>query len=222
MRGVGRCMAWNNESRRHSLSRKGIKTAGILDNMQKEVQSISKPTSEKPSSYPEWRTPEQFLPEIQADINQDQETLVQLDYWNRGKTDHGTLNELIERGTRDDLTFQIIDLTSEEYENAIQYGFEIDEDIKWRTDEDKLKKLLKVIRKGKKLNIPYLKYSIHPSFHDHNKTIGDFSQEGHHRSIISDMIGKETIPVLVAYPYNEKYQPLITRYMHPDIRGKVL
>jgi len=213
-------MVWKGESRRHSLARKGIRTTnGILDDIHKEVQALPQSKNNDNSKFGKWRSPEVFMPEIQAEIDKDEEFLKQLDYWNMDKTDHGILNDLLSNGQDGVLTYQIVQLTPQEYEDAIQYGFNKEySDIKWRIDEHKLKGLLERIKDGKKVRLPYLYYGIYRAFGDHTKILGDFSQEGHHRAIISGMMGKETIPVMIAYPKSKGYQELVKQYMNPDIQ----
>lgn len=207
---------WYGNKYSHSLASKGIKSRGILEDISSEVNSfeIEKKQVKK---YPKFRHYKDFLPEIQAEIDENKELLLNMDLFDISSPSQYGLRELIERGERDGLTYKLVYMNPQRYIDAIEYGFgdKYRGDIDFRLDEDKLKALLEKFRSGKKVCVPSLTYDI---FDGYKST---FSQEGHHRSQIAKMIGKEKIPVIVVFPKDLEIKNISSDKMTPYIRGEL-
>ena len=210
---------WYGNRYGHSLASRGIKSRGILEDISLEVSNFE--TTKRPENkYSEFRHYTEFLPEIQAEIDNNKSLLINMDLFDISSPSQYKLRELIERGERDGLIYKIVYMKPQNYIDAIEHGFgdNYRGDIDFRLDEEKLKALLNKFKNGKRVCVPSLTYEI---FDGHVGYHSTFSQEGHHRSQIAKMIGKEKIPVIVAFPKDLEMKNISSKKMTPYIEGEI-
>lgn len=207
---------WYGNRHKHSLASRGIRSNGILEDIESEINNFEV-TKSNTKEYPKFRDYKEFLPEIQDEIDEDKEMLLNMDLFDISCPSQYKLRELIERGERDGLIYIIVYINPQDYIDAIDYGFGDDYhggDIDFRLDEAKLKALVEKFKNGKKVCIPSLTY-------DTFRNRATFSQEGHHRNQVAKMIGKEKVPVMIAYPKDERLRDISMNKMSSVIKGVV-
>jgi len=127
------------------------------------------------------------------------------------------------------LKSKIIWMPVEKYEEAIEYGFRIDNitsgreqfgyPIRKRITESHLEKI-KDIMKNNKVAMPFISYKMHDNFKTPNMKDIQFNQEGHHRAVASEELGEPIIPVFVIYPIGD-WQEYGKKFMTPYIKGEL-
>lgn len=128
-----------------------------------------------------------------------------------------------------DLKSKIIWMPVEEYENAIEYGFKMDNiisgrepfgyPIRERISEAHLEKIKDILKK-QPVAMPFISYKMHDKFKTPNINDIQFDQEGHHRVVASEKLGEPVIPVFVVYPIGD-WQDYGKRFMTSYIREEL-
>lgn len=128
-----------------------------------------------------------------------------------------------------DLKSKIIWIPVERYEEAIEYGFKMDNTIsgrkpfgypiRERISEVHLEKI-KDILKEQPVAMPFISYKMHDKFKKPNINDIQFDQEGHHRVVASGELGEPMIPVFVIYPIGD-WQDYAKRFMTPYIKEAI-
>ena len=190
---------WKGESRRHSLARKGIKTG-------KANGGYAKGQEMTPTEHPYFNLDKHDIPNVI-------EFMVNTDYWNEKR----------------DMDYKIVWMPVEEYEKAIEKGFnkdlfwsgkeQLDYPIRDRITGEHLAKIMDIMESNK-MPMPFISYWVHNKFEEPSYKKINFGQEGHHRAVASGELGEPIIPVVVIYPIN-KWEDYGKGYMTPFIRGEL-
>lgn len=96
--------------------------------------------------------------------------------------------------------FKIVSLTPDEYEKAIEKGFNAThggtERIQDRITEKYVNEYAQAMKDGAKFPLPVIEYQW-------NRDHLSFTQEGHHRAASARKLGLAKIPVMIVYPSNQ-------------------
>lgn len=130
-----------------------------------------------------------------------------------------------------DMDYKIVWMPVEEYEKAIEKGFNMeriysgrekfDNKIRDRLTERHLEEIKDLLR-NKKVPMPHISYWVHDKFKDPSFDKIIFGQEGHHRAVASEELGEPIIPVFIMYPINkwEDYgRGYMTDYIKEELYG---
>ena len=183
-------MGWKGESRRHSLSRKGIKT-NIDDTKRLSVRNFVARGNNDLIDNPFFTQERNTVPH-----------LAEPKYYEKYKNQK----------------FTIIYMTISEYEEAIKKGFDNKQisDIRSRIKPESVEWIKSDIMRGNKYSPPSLYYYATEYSGDIS---GTFGQEGHHRAVASEELGKSIIPVMVLYP--ARHTEEVTKFMTSKVRGEL-
>lgn len=183
---------WKGESRRHSLSRKGIKT-NVDKTKRLSVRNFVARGNTDLVENPFFTQERNTVPH-----------LAEPKYYEKYKNQK----------------FTIIYMTVSEYEEAILKGFDNENtiDIRSRIKPENVEWLKKEMVGGKKSSPPSLYYYSRKGLSGDDYS-GSFGQEGHHRAIASEELGEPIIPVMILYP--ARHTDLVTKFMTSKVRSEL-
>jgi len=128
-----------------------------------------------------------------------------------------------------DLKSKIIWMPVERYEEAIEFGFKMDNftsgreqfglPIRERISESHIEKIKGILQETP-VAMPYISYKMHDKFKTPNTNDIQFDQEGHHRAVASEELGEPIIPVFIIYPIG-KWQDYGKRFMTPYMKEAI-
>jgi len=179
---------WRNESHRHSLSAKGIRTV---------------PRKFFMSS---WGVPTSRFFKLDTGIPMQQEMMDNPDYFR----EHKGVEWKIVWLSPDDYIEAIDVGFSEGGRRDVGYS-----DVSQRLSKGHIEKIMGIMagleELGKKMDMPYLRYDVY-------RGKPYFSQEGHHRVVASRLLGEERIPVFVEYPADEEEFDMVREHMLSTVK----
>jgi hypothetical protein len=123
-----------------------------------------------------------------------------------------------------DRTAKIVWITPSEYEDALFQGFTRHKTIpsyyKIRDRISVVPTLNNLVEymKNHKVEMPWLAYSIG---YDNGKPYYYFDQEGHHRTVASEILGAKQIPVFIIYPYSKKSFDIVSDNIPNSLKRKL-